>query len=1125
MKPIASGITPRVIAILFLLFISSGSFAQSQEMVRAPAPTWVVDIKVEAPETIPEDQVKDGVYYLLSDRQMKIGDTAKAIFYSHYADYIVNQNGLDGSSQITISFDPNYQTLTFHRLQLIREGRLIDKIHTAKYSVFQREQEMEKLIYDGRLSANIILDDVRVGDVVEYSFSIEGSNPVYANNFSTSFYTQWSVPLAQQFVRILWEKEKPLQLRAFNNSAVPDVNPHANGVEYVFTQKDITPLLENSQTPYWYDPYPWVMVTDSQSWRDVVDWAQPLYDSAVQINGDIEAIAARITGEHKTPKARIHAALAFVQSDIRYLGLEMGENSHKPSPAAETLSRRYGDCKDKAVLLLSLLKAMNIPASAALVNTTAYKTLANYPPSATAFDHVIVHLRHDNKDWWLDPTRQFQQSSLDTLYQPDFGYALLIAPGEKALTSMAGVRHSKLVVKDEFDLTEGAKGKGIYSIATHYYGREAERQRNSLASSSNSETAEQYLNFYKNYFPNITSLAPLLVVDENDDSSLSVAERYQIDGIWEEGKENRFTVDFYANSIGSAVVQVEETKRKDPFAIHYPHHVVQTIRVKLADRGWSFDAEKVVERNPFFEYSSEVKFDQEKNILTLHYNYKALTDQVPAEKISSYIKARKKVMDDIEYSIFERLPGTEPVPDEDMSWVWLFIVGLVAYIVLVFLAIASWVRAKARSKPFQYLRYALSVAICIPPLLLVFGGSFGFFPSTHVATGEELSQRDIKFLQRSAGLPVDEKILYFYSDDAFDMRKDGNGLTEKRIFSYWRDEDGSFSVEQAELKDIERFEFTDAESLLDNATLKVYREDGTNFFLYLSVEGGVHKKFLGSFHSRWRKARMADEGQRAFSEAAAKNPDLKVVRKAVRRLMAKALFSNDLESQLKLADFYSQGVVIQQNVRRALYFYERAAAQDDTRALTALAWHLAVADSRIQDPQRALGIAHDLLEQQDSARVREVVAAANAAAGDYARAQAEQQRAIKMMNEKELIASRAAEKLVEYQHSRPWIELWPEGVSARGTGNSDYVPVLKAAPDYPKRASADGVSGHILFSFDVLHNGTVSNIKVEAEQPAGYFEEAGREALKQFVYMPKLVDGKAVAVEGVKNRFVFELPK
>src|SRR5690606_35926943 len=156
----------------------------------------------------------------------------------------------------------------------------------------------------------------------------------------------------------------------------------------------------------------------------------------------------------------------------------------------------------------------------------------------------------------------------------------------------------------------------------------------------------------------------------------------------------------------------------------------------------------------FFEYRSDIRFDQAQQLLTLHYEYKTLTDHVPADQIAAYIKARKKVVDDIEYSIFERLLGTQVVSGNDMSWAWKFIAGPIIYVVLVFLAIASWLGAKPRSKPFQYLRYALSVIICIPPLLLVYGGSFGLFPSTDVATGEELSQRDIKFLHRSVGLPA-----------------------------------------------------------------------------------------------------------------------------------------------------------------------------------------------------------------------------------------------------------------------------------------------------------------------------------------------------------------------------------
>ena len=90
-------------------------------------------------------------------------------------------------------------------------------------------------------------------------------------------------------------------------------------------------------------------------------------------------------------------ALAFVQDELRYTGIELGPDSYRPAPPVETFRLRYGDCKAKALLLCTLLREMNLEAYPALVNTSARETVARRLSSPFAFNHVIVKLLLDGK--------------------------------------------------------------------------------------------------------------------------------------------------------------------------------------------------------------------------------------------------------------------------------------------------------------------------------------------------------------------------------------------------------------------------------------------------------------------------------------------------------------------------------------------------------------------------------------------------------------------------------------------------------------------------------------------------------------------------------------------------------
>ena len=92
----------------------------------------------------------------------------------------------------------------------------------------------------------------------------------------------------------------------------------------------------------------------------------------------------------------------LVADRIRYVGLEYGIHSFQPAHASETWSLGYGDCKDKAVLLIAMLRAVGISSQFVLVRTRSAGTIEPKPASLSAFDHAIVYLPGLNA--FIDPT-------------------------------------------------------------------------------------------------------------------------------------------------------------------------------------------------------------------------------------------------------------------------------------------------------------------------------------------------------------------------------------------------------------------------------------------------------------------------------------------------------------------------------------------------------------------------------------------------------------------------------------------------------------------------------------------------------------------------------------------------
>ena len=94
--------------------------------------------------------------------------------------------------------------------------------------------------------------------------------------------------------------------------------------------------------------------------------------------------------------------------------------------------------------------------------------------------------------------------------------------------------------------------------------------------------------------------------------------------------------------------------------------------------------------------------------------------------------------------------------------------------------------------------------------------------------------------------------------------------------------------------------------------------------------------------------------------------------------------------------------------------------------------------------------------------------------------------------------------------------------TAFGAADGEYLPIVKVAPVYPTRALARRLEGHVLVEFSVTENGAVKDVVV-VESTAELFERPAIDAVMKFKYKPRVVDGQAVEVHGVRNKIMFDL--
>lgn len=651
------------------LACTQGIAAENAEPRIAAVPGWVRTMDLAGIEMSPTASANAGVQYLLLDQQVRVTATTQST-YRHFAQRATNDGGLGSISHVDLSFNPAFQKLTLHFVNVHRGAQVSRRLARSAVKVLQRERDLEYRILDGTLTANLFLEDVRVGDVVEYAYTLEGTNPVFGDSRFGRFDLQWSVPIERLRYRLLWPSGRPLRLLA-RNGAEEVVAMSASGFdERVWDRIRVAGLSVESDAPGWYDPYPSVSWGDFDSWRAVVDWALPLYRVPASLSLELSAAARDIAQAQSDPQERIAAALRLVQSQVRYLGVEIGVNSHAPHPPDLVYSRRFGDCKDKALLLVALLRVLGVEASPALVNTGVRRGITEQLPSPGQFDHVIVHVKLDGQDFWLDPTRPTQQGRLANLYQPDYGSALVIRRDSQALMSMAGAgpRINKRDIAVVVDASAGPGQASSLLVRSVYQGLSADMVRADLASQPRQEVEKSYLNFYVGFYPGATMAAPLEVQDNAQSNQLTLVEHYSVPDLWRKPDDkSRMQATVYSAELKEHMRQTREPVRASPLQVTHPFEITMRTELRLPQE-WQDKSSEVRIASDAFEYTGSAIWP-ERNRVVLTDTYRSLADHVAADRVSEHSERLSKAVNSLGYTVY--LPKARAAPGspwDNFNW-------------------------------------------------------------------------------------------------------------------------------------------------------------------------------------------------------------------------------------------------------------------------------------------------------------------------------------------------------------------------------------------------------------------------------------------------------------------------
>lgn len=564
---------------------------------------------------------------------------------------------LGDAGRFQIGFRPEFQKLRIHRVELRRDGVWTSRLDPGRVSLARREGEFEQDIANGAVTALIVLDDVRVGDVVRVSYSFDGANPVLAGQQTDWFRLGFGDPVLDLRARALYDRGTRLAVHRENTELTPAITTTADGVVASIERHAVPAITAYGNYPRWYSPYPAVQVGREQSWAQVVDWAVPLYPPATgALPADLEERIVQWRAL-PSPEARLTAALRAVQDEVRYFGLEMAETTHRPHPPHETWTRRFGDCKDKAYLLSTILARLGIPAVPALVSTSDGKAVARYLPSADAFDHVIVRASLDGSTVWVDPTMAQQGGSPRHVDLGELGVALPVAAGTTALADILRPADAVNGIEAVSRFTiERADAPVAMTVDTTYRGAAADRARRSIASERSEDLSRRYAEFYGKRYGRIEAVAPPRVEDDRAANLLRTRETYRLVApLIDDGNGVR-RLEVYADTLATPSGLPASLSHPGPLYVGPPAQYRESIEVVVpADWSARFGDEQGQRSSAGFDFERKVERDGSTTRLT--YDFGIKRPDIAAKDVPTHLDALRATRDDLGAGLRFQLPA------------------------------------------------------------------------------------------------------------------------------------------------------------------------------------------------------------------------------------------------------------------------------------------------------------------------------------------------------------------------------------------------------------------------------------------------------------------------------------
>jgi Domain of Unknown Function with PDB structure (DUF3857)/Transglutaminase-like superfamily len=478
----------------------------------AGAPDWVQQAAAKAPGQYPPDT---NAVVLLDDESLTVTGTGQAEVLYRRVVRILRPQGRE-EAHFGMYLSPGEKIQSLHAWSIDSAGR--------QYEIKEKEFADQSPFY-GEMYSDIHYRLAEApagnpGSVVAFEYSVK--RKLWMNQWSWFF--QENIPVDE--ARFTLQLPSNWEYKDSWANHPPQKPSQAGSSRWQWVCQNLPGIPDERHSPYRYalaghmelaffEP---AAASNFGSWKAIGDWYYKLASDRRDANPEITVKAQQLTANAPSFDAKVRALTSFIQREVRYVAIEIGIGGYQPHAAPDIYRLRYGDCKDKATLLSTMLKAVGIDSNYVLVDTERGVVKPDVP--AADFNHVILAIvlpsnlaagqyrsvvksKTGASYLIFDPTDEYTPvGDLRTALQGSYG--LLVMPSGGELIRLPVLPPDSNLLERQGKFTLQADGSLSGNVTERFTGTHAARQRALLASENDSQRAKALDHYLESSLKNIS---------------------------------------------------------------------------------------------------------------------------------------------------------------------------------------------------------------------------------------------------------------------------------------------------------------------------------------------------------------------------------------------------------------------------------------------------------------------------------------------------------------------------------------------------------------------------------------------------------------------------------------------